>query len=254
MEKYKYTGPTMLLGENEFRLKKGMEVLAEVNTNIAKVRVYLRMPFCPNPKELEVDVAAEYLEPVKPDTIHFDPKDDSHFFDKAFEAIGKLNGMCKKSSLQERIADEWKKLLDKQWAEKYGDDDFVDVLYEILRKTSTKFGHPFPDESCADDCKKALKKDLIDKFGKPSEDVLDIIRRMSREQSDDHHEVGGTHYKMAIEPWDFIYANHIPFDESCIIKYACRHKQKNGAEDIKKIISYAKHILKTQYGEELDKG
>lgn len=63
------------------------------------------------------------------------------------------------------------------------------------------------------------------------------------------HEVGGNHYKMAIEPWDFIYANHIPFDESCIIKYACRHKQKNGAEDIKKIISYAKHILKTQYGE-----
>lgn len=66
----------------------------------------------------------------------------------------------------------------------------------------------------------------------------------------DGHEIGGTHYKMAIEPWDYIQANGLGFDEGNIVKYASRHKQKNGAEDIKKIISYAKHILKTQYGED----
>lgn len=61
-------------------------------------------------------------------------------------------------------------------------------------------------------------------------------------------EVGGDHYQTAIQPWDFIYANSLDFDAGNIVKYACRHKKKGGAEDVKKIISYAKHILKTRYG------
>lgn len=63
-------------------------------------------------------------------------------------------------------------------------------------------------------------------------------------------EVGGSHYQQPIQVWDFIYANNIPFDEGSAIKYLCRHKKKNGAEDIRKAISYCKHILKTQYGKE----
>lgn len=67
-------------------------------------------------------------------------------------------------------------------------------------------------------------------------------------------EVGGTHYgDMPIEPWDFIYANHIPFDEGSAIKYLCRHKKKNGAEDVRKAISFCEHILETQYGKEEQK-
>lgn len=83
---------------------------------------------------------------------------------------------------------------------------------------------------------------------KPSSGLLEGVRKYAKGD----HEVGGSHYKMAIEPWDFIYANNLDFDTGNIVKYACRHKQKNGAEDIKKIISYAKHILKTQYGEGKD--
>lgn len=62
-------------------------------------------------------------------------------------------------------------------------------------------------------------------------------------------EVGGSHYQTAIQPWDYIAANHLGFDEGNIIKYVTRHKKKNGAEDIKKAISFCKHILETQYGE-----
>lgn len=71
----------------------------------------------------------------------------------------------------------------------------------------------------------------------------------------DNHDAGGTHYgNMAIEPWDYAYANKLGFDEGSVVKYISRHKDKNGAEDVKKAISFCKHILKTQYGEDLDKG
>lgn len=190
MNKYIYTGPTMLLGESdEFELRKDMKVLAEVNINIATIKGLIALNRTLLFDPLSYDVAAKYLESVKPEPIHFDPKDDvdvSHFFDNLFPDI---------ANIQSKHG-------------KVGGEDFTQEL---------------------------------------SEETLDNIRETARKRNDDH-EVGGNHYKMAIEPWDFIYANHIPFDESCIIKYACRHKQKNGAEDIKKIISYAKHILKTQYG------
>lgn len=63
-------------------------------------------------------------------------------------------------------------------------------------------------------------------------------------------QVGGSHYKdMAIQPVEFITANNIGFLEGNIIKYACRHASKNGAEDIKKVIHYAELILATKYGD-----
>lgn len=61
-------------------------------------------------------------------------------------------------------------------------------------------------------------------------------------------QVGGSHYKdCKIQPIEFIHANNLGFMEGCIVKYAARHKQKNGAEDIKKIIHYANLILKLEY-------
>lgn len=62
-------------------------------------------------------------------------------------------------------------------------------------------------------------------------------------------QIGGTHYKdLKIQPIEFIHANNLGFMEGCIVKYAARHKQKNGAEDIKKVIHYAQLILKLEYG------
>lgn len=62
-------------------------------------------------------------------------------------------------------------------------------------------------------------------------------------------QVGGNHYKnFKIQPVEFIEANRIPFLEGCIIKRACRHDSKNGAEDIRKIIHEARLLLKLRYG------
>lgn len=50
-------------------------------------------------------------------------------------------------------------------------------------------------------------------------------------------QVGGTHYKQfAIEPGYFCEINHLNYMESNAIKYICRHRLKNGAEDIDKAI------------------
>lgn len=59
------------------------------------------------------------------------------------------------------------------------------------------------------------------------------------------NQVGGEHYKTAaIQPVDFIVKNQIPFREGNAIKYIFRHRQKNGAEDIKKAIHYLEMVLK----------
>lgn len=64
-------------------------------------------------------------------------------------------------------------------------------------------------------------------------------------------QAGGDHYrKHKIQPIEFIVANNIPHPESCVIKYMCRHADKNGAEDIRKAIHYCQLILQLRYGEQ----
>lgn len=61
---------------------------------------------------------------------------------------------------------------------------------------------------------------------------------------------GGNHYKdMKIQPIEFIHANGFDFITGCIIKYAARHRAKNGAEDVRKIIHYCELLLELEYGE-----
>lgn len=66
-------------------------------------------------------------------------------------------------------------------------------------------------------------------------------------------QVGGSHYKdLKIQPVEYIHANGFDFLTGNIIKYASRHRNKNGAEDVRKIIHYAELILKLEYGEKSD--
>lgn len=63
-------------------------------------------------------------------------------------------------------------------------------------------------------------------------------------------QVGGNHYaNKAIQPIDYIMANSLPFCEASVVKYITRHKEKGGAEDIRKIKQYCDFILKYEYGE-----
>ena len=52
-------------------------------------------------------------------------------------------------------------------------------------------------------------------------------------------QVGGNHYKnFKIQPYTFTRANDLSFFQGNVIKYVCRYKDKNGIEDLKKIIHY----------------
>lgn len=63
-------------------------------------------------------------------------------------------------------------------------------------------------------------------------------------------QIGGSHYKdKKIQPIDYIKANDLDFCEGSIVKYITRHREKNGAEDIRKIIHYCEFILKYDYNE-----
>lgn len=50
---------------------------------------------------------------------------------------------------------------------------------------------------------------------------------------------GGDHYaKHTIQPYEFITANKLSFFQGNVIKYVVRYKDKNGIEDLQKIIHY----------------
>lgn len=56
-------------------------------------------------------------------------------------------------------------------------------------------------------------------------------------------QVGGQHYQMKIQPIEFIMENKIPYVEGNVIKYVCRHRTKNGVQDIKKAMHYLQFLL-----------
>lgn len=62
------------------------------------------------------------------------------------------------------------------------------------------------------------------------------------------HQEGGGHYKdLLIQPIDFIHANGIPFIEGNVIKYICRHRAKNGIQDLKKAKHYIDLLIEKEY-------
>ena len=61
-------------------------------------------------------------------------------------------------------------------------------------------------------------------------------------------QVGGQHYKdYAIQPIEFIQKNNIGYIEGNVIKYVCRHGEKNGRQDIEKAIHYLELLLDMKY-------
>lgn len=60
-------------------------------------------------------------------------------------------------------------------------------------------------------------------------------------------QVGGQHYKaLAIEPWDYIVANDIPFLEGNAIKYLTRWRDKGGLTDLKKARHYVDKLIEVE--------
>lgn len=56
-------------------------------------------------------------------------------------------------------------------------------------------------------------------------------------------QVGGDHYQMDIQPWDFIVANNMGYLEGNIVKYVSRWKYKGGVQDLYKARHYLDKLI-----------
>ena len=67
-------------------------------------------------------------------------------------------------------------------------------------------------------------------------------------------QVGGSHYKkMKIQPSKFVIENELLFPEGNVIKYICRHRFKNGKEDLEKAVHFIEMIIERDYKDENEK-
>ena len=61
-------------------------------------------------------------------------------------------------------------------------------------------------------------------------------------------QIGGSHYKkMKIQPSKFVIENQLLFPEGSVIKYICRHRFKNGKEDLLKAMHFIEMIIERDY-------
>ena len=61
------------------------------------------------------------------------------------------------------------------------------------------------------------------------------------------------YHKNGLDPFEYIKANKLDFFEGDIVKYITRHKEKNGIEDLRKLITYAQYMIdnyEEMYGRE----
>ena len=61
-------------------------------------------------------------------------------------------------------------------------------------------------------------------------------------------QIGGSHYRsLKIQPSKFVIENELLFPEGSVIKYICRHRFKNGKEDLLKAIHFIEMIIERDY-------
>ena len=60
-------------------------------------------------------------------------------------------------------------------------------------------------------------------------------------------QIGGDHYKSrAIQPWDYISANHLDFFSGNVVKYVTRFAQKGGIIDLEKAQHYLSKLIEVE--------
>ena len=84
-----------------------------------------------------------------------------------------------------------------------------------------------------------------------SDMLAEDLQKLNRFKTAMQRQEGGLHYKeLSIQPIEFWQKNQLNYCESNVIKYVCRHQNKNGAEDIRKAIHNLELLLELEYGKE----
>ena len=65
-------------------------------------------------------------------------------------------------------------------------------------------------------------------------------------------QVGGSHYKMAIEPWDAIHSWDLGYFDGTAVKYLARWQNKNGVQDLEKAKHFIEKLIEIETGEDTE--
>lgn len=57
------------------------------------------------------------------------------------------------------------------------------------------------------------------------------------------YQIGGTHYKREVQPWDYIARWHIDYFAGDAIVYILRHREKNKKQDLEKACHYCVKLI-----------
>lgn len=80
--------------------------------------------------------------------------------------------------------------------------------------------------------------------------LADIYKAYSEGQEDQgdimSKQVGGNHYRKAIQPWDIIEEWQLNFWAGNVLKYLLRYPYKNGVEDLEKAKHYLEYLIKKE--------
>jgi hypothetical protein len=59
-------------------------------------------------------------------------------------------------------------------------------------------------------------------------------------------QIGGTHYKTSIEPWDAIVSWELGYLDGNVVKYVSRWRKKGGLADLKKAQHYLEKLIENE--------
>ena len=107
---------------------------------------------------------------------------------------------------------------------------------ELFNKVATEEYVEHLKNQHAEELTKKMNGDLLKAYMKPNPFAT---------------QVSGDHYKgYKIQPVEFIHANEIPYMEGNVIKYICRHRDKNGLADLEKAKHYIELLIELEYKDE----
>lgn len=119
---------------------------------------------------------------------------------------------------------------------------FKEAQYEPLQ--------PHERQSCINIIEDNPLKEILDKnLAEAKAIAQEVVNEKAKTPLD--IQVGGSHYKrFKIQPIEFCQQNKIPYCESNVIKYVCRHSFKNGREDLEKAKHCIDLLIQMEYGDE----
>ena len=67
-------------------------------------------------------------------------------------------------------------------------------------------------------------------------------------------QIGGSHYLVTIQPWDYIAANNLGYFEGNVVKYVSRWRDKGGIDDLRKAKHYIDKLIEIETARKTEQG